>query len=91
MAPFFPSWLGRGTSRRACFIGGGVPGAPETSPGLSVVALFDAVFERKATLPARKGSSALVGLAVHSVSSWRATWVGGGGTHLEEPLRRQTS
>lgn len=69
MAPFFPSWLGSGTSRRACFIGGGVPGPPETNPGFwVVVALFEEVLERNATLPARYGSSAIVGLAVHTVS-----------------------
>lgn len=53
MAPFFPSWLGSGTSWRACFVGGGVPGLPDTSPGFMVVALFEEVLERKATLPAR--------------------------------------
>lgn len=54
MAPFFPSWLGSGTSRRACFIGGGVPGPPATRAGFCMgVALFEDVLDRKATLPAR--------------------------------------
>ena len=37
MTPFLPSWLGNGTSRCGfpviAFIGGGVPGAPDTRPG----------------------------------------------------------
>jgi hypothetical protein len=65
MTPFFPSWLGNGTSRRACFMGGGVPGLPGMIPGdFMVVALLDELEERYATLPARNGSRAVAGLAV---------------------------
>jgi hypothetical protein len=54
MAPFFPSWLGNGTSRRAFFIGGGAGGPSATNPGLCVcVAGFEDVLERKAADPAR--------------------------------------
>ena len=54
MTPFFPSWLGNGTSRRAFFIGGGAGGPSATNPGLCVcVAGFEDVLERKATGPAR--------------------------------------
>lgn len=55
------------------------------------VALFEEVLEMKATLPARKGSSAVVGLAVGMVSSRAGAHSDGGGTHLGEPLRQQTS
>ena len=79
MAPFFPSWLGNGTSRRACFIGGGVPGLPGMMAGdFIVAALSDEVEERKAALPARKGSSAVAGLAVQNVSRGRARFCSGG-------------
>jgi len=65
IAPFFPSWLGNGTSRRAFFIGGGAGGPSATNPGLCVcVAGFEDVLERKAADPARKGSRAVEGLAV---------------------------
>lgn len=64
IAPFFPSWLGSGTSRRACFIGGGVPGLPGMVAGdFIVVALLEELDDRKAALPARNGSRAVVGLA----------------------------
>lgn len=54
MAPFFPSWLGNGTSRRAFFTGGGAGGPSATNPGLCVcVADFEDVLERKAADPAR--------------------------------------
>ena len=70
IAPFFPSWLGSGTSRRAAFMGGGVPGLPATRPGLCIGAAgFDEEFDRKATLPARYGRSAVIGFAVQFVSS----------------------
>lgn len=69
MAPFLPSWLGNGTSRRACFMGGGVPGLPTTVAGLFIaVALLEELEERKAALPARKGSRAVVGLAVQKLA-----------------------
>lgn len=69
MAPFLPSWLGSGTSRRANFMGGGVPGFPATKPGFCIgVALFDDVEDMKATLPARNGSRAVVGLAINEIS-----------------------
>lgn len=65
MAPFFPSWLGRGTSRRAAFIGGGVPEFPGIVAGVFiVVALSEELDERKAADPARNGTSAVEGLAV---------------------------
>lgn len=66
IAPFLPSWLGNGTSRRACFIGGGVPGFPGTIAGDA--ALSEELEERKAVLPARNGNSAVAGLAVRNVS-----------------------
>jgi hypothetical protein len=70
IAPFLPSWLGNGTSRRAIFIGGGVPGLPGIVAGdFIVVALSEELEDRKAALPARNGSSAVAGLAVHFVSS----------------------
>lgn len=91
MAPFFPSWLGNGTSRRACFIGGGVPGFPATSPGFCIgVALLDEVEDRNAALPARKGSRTVDGLAVGMVSSGATDRLGEAGTHLAGPLRPQT-
>jgi hypothetical protein len=66
MAPFLPSWLGNGTSRRATFIGGGVPGLPGIVAGVFiVVALSEELEDRKAALPARNGSSAVAGLATH--------------------------
>lgn len=66
MAPFFPSWLGNGTSRRACFIGGGVPGLPGIMAGEDIVVAFlDELEEMQAMLPARNGSRAVMGLAVH--------------------------
>jgi hypothetical protein len=70
IAPFLPSWLGSGTSRRAIFIGGGVPGLPRIVAGdFIVVALSEELEDRKAALPARNGSSAVAGLAVHFISS----------------------
>lgn len=72
MAPFFPSWLGSGTSRRACFIGGGAPGLPSIVAGLLiVVALLEELEERKAALPARKGNRAVVGLAGQKLAPGR--------------------
>ena len=78
--PRFPSWLGNGTSRRANFIGGGVPGAPATRPGFCIgAALFDEVDDRKAALPARYGMSAAAGFTIHAVSSEDTTRFLGGG------------
>lgn len=54
------------------FIGGGVPGPPETRPGFCIVASFLLVDEINAALPARNGSKAVEGLAVDNVS-FRAT------------------
>ena len=91
MAPFFPSWLGNGTSRRACFIGGGVPGLPIMVAGLFiVVALLEELEERKAALPARNGSNAVVGLAVQKLALGRRIAFVTAATHLAEPLRLQT-
>jgi hypothetical protein len=88
MAPFFPSWLGSGTSRRACFIGGGVPGLPATRPGVCIGAAgVEAVEERNAAVPARYGNSAVAVLAAHKVNSGRLVMAW---THLAAPLRRQT-
>jgi hypothetical protein len=43
MTPFFPSWLGNGTSRLSLpvmLIGGGVPGFPGTLCGVTALAGF---------------------------------------------------
>lgn len=72
MAPFFPSWLGNGTSRRACFMGGGAPRLPGTMAGdLEAVALSEELDERKARFPAaaRKGISAVAGLARRAIEA----------------------
>ena len=92
MTPFFPSWLGNGTSRRiAAFIGGGVPGLPGIVAGdFIVVALSEEVEDRKAALPARNGSSAVAGLAVHLVSYGEEGASGVAATNLAGPLRPQT-
>lgn len=55
-----------------------------------VVALSEELEERKAALPARKGMSAVAGLAVHIVSPGRLRAFGVAGTNLAEPLRPQT-
>jgi hypothetical protein len=55
------------------------------------VALLEEVDEMKAVLPARKGSRAVVGLAVYTVSSRAQPDVRAAGTHLAEPLRPQTA
>lgn len=51
-------------------MGGGVPGLPLTRPGFCIVgaAGLRVEFEMKAAWAARYGRSAVVGLAVHSVS-----------------------
>jgi hypothetical protein len=90
IAPFLPSWLGNGTSRRSAFIGGGVPGFPATNPGFCiVVALFEEVEDIKAALPARKGIRAVVGLTAHiSLSEWGRFWVAGAPRRaIEAPYR----
>ena len=90
MAPFFPSWLGNGTSRRAAFIGGGVPGLPGMVAGLFIVcALLEELDERKAALPARKGIRAVAGLAVQKLAAGDGSFVAAP-THLAEPLRPRT-
>lgn len=56
------------------FMGGGVPGAPDTRPGLWVTGAAGFVLEEemKAALAMRKGWRAAVGFAVWlSVSWWR--------------------
>jgi hypothetical protein len=61
MTPCLPSWLGNGTSRCSlpviAFMGGGVPGAPRTRPGLCVTGAAGFVLEEemKAALATRKG------------------------------------
>lgn len=55
-----------------------------------VVALSEELEERKAALPARKGMSAVAGLAVHIVSPGRRRAFGVAGTNLAEPLRPHT-
>jgi hypothetical protein len=51
MTPCLPSWLGNGTSRCGlpviAFIGGGVPGAPRTKPGLWVTGAAGFVLEEE--------------------------------------------
>lgn len=74
MTPCLPSWLGNGTSRCGfpviAFMGGGVPGAPLTRPGvwLTGAAGFVLEEEMKAALATRKGWRAAVGLAIAVVS-----------------------
>ena len=59
IAPFFPSWLGSGTSLRSLpvmlFMGGGGSGPPFTSPGfiISGAAGLEEELEMKAAEPAR--------------------------------------
>jgi len=51
-------------------MGGGVPGLPATKPGFCIgVALFEDVDDMKATLPARNGSKAVVGLARRAIEA----------------------
>jgi hypothetical protein len=51
-------------------MGGGAPSLPAMVAGDFIAdALPEELEERKAALPARNGSSAVVGLAAHSVSS----------------------
>jgi hypothetical protein len=51
MTPCLPSWLGNGTSRCGlpviAFMGGGVPGAPRTKPGLCVTGAAGFVLEEE--------------------------------------------
>jgi hypothetical protein len=76
MTPCLPSWLGNGTSRCGlpviAFMGGGVPGAPRTRPGLCVTGAAGFVLEEEmyAALATRKGWRAAVGLAVFLSVSW---------------------
>ncbi len=70
MTPPFPSWLGRGTSRRALpvmlFMGPGGGGPPWTRPGLSVVAASVAGLGEELEMDAaamRNGRRAVVGFA----------------------------
>ena len=80
MAPFLPSWLGNGTSRRAAFIGGGVPGLLGIVAGVfRFVALLEELEDRKAVLPARNGSSAVAGLTVHYIRCGIEGVLSGGG------------
>jgi hypothetical protein len=91
IAPFFPSWLGNGTSRRAIFIGGGVPGLPGMVAGVfMVVALSAELEERNAALPARKAINAVAGLAIRIVSSAAMTGFLAAATNLAGPLRPQS-
>jgi hypothetical protein len=63
--PFFPSWLGSGTSRRSFLTGRGAPGPCEMRPGVCVTcpALLDEELEIQAAGAARNGRSAVMGLA----------------------------
>jgi len=87
IAPFLPSWLGSGTSRRiAAFIGGGVPGLPDIVAG---DARSDELEDRKAVLPARKGSNAVAGFAVQRLAAGKGI-AEAAATDLAEPLRSQS-
>ena len=55
-----------------------------------VVALLEELEERKAALPARNGSNAVVGLAVQKLALGRQRAFVATATHLAEPLRLQT-
>ena len=55
-----------------------------------VVALLEELEERKAALPARNGSRAVVGLAVRKLASRRRQAFATAATHLAEPLRLRT-
>lgn len=54
-----------------------------------VVALLEELDERKAALPARKGSRAVAGLAVEKLAAGNGSFVAAA-THLAEPLRPRT-
>ena len=67
-----------------------MPGFPVTRPGdFIVAALSEALEDRKAAFPARKGSSAVAGLAIHRVSAAEGAFAEAA-TNLAEPLRPQT-
>jgi hypothetical protein len=72
-------------------MGGGAPSLPGIVAGdFIAVALSEELEDRKAAPPARNGSSAVAGLAAHSVNSRSEESLRPPATHLAGPLRPQT-